>query len=449
MRWLLVLAIVAAPVVVTAKPSVAVAPLDGDTSNKVGNAVAKAAEKEASSVTGPKETGKAMEKLDLSGEMSKKDQKKLRTKLEVDVLITGKVEDEGSENSVALTISGKGMKTSKLKLRFKKATAPKFKSELAAALDKRLSPGEAEEDDEDEDKPRKQKDSDEDKPKKPKDEDEDKPKKKHLAEDEDEDTKVRKKKKHRRDDDDSTEETPRNAVTQVAIRLNAGAGFGRRGLTYDATGAGQPPPVGTAAPSGRVEVEAYPGAMSTLKGFGAGLGVYGDYDMAFGVSITVPGSGGKSAPIKQSHYAIGVRYRVPFGGNSIAFGVGYEGRKYTADRSGLGTNMLDMPDVNYKAVAPNAVGRFAATPTVGIFVGAAFLFLLDAGPIATNNNFGYAKTLAFEGSGGADIMLAKGYGLRFAAELSQVGLSFKATNRGVSAATDRTIGAVASFEVLY
>jgi hypothetical protein len=436
MRWLLVIALVTAPVIAAAKPSVAVVPLDGDPGNKVGNAVAKAAEDDASAVTGPKETGKAMDKLGLSGELDKKDQKKLRGKLEVEILIQGKVEDEGAENAVELTIAGKGIKRSKIKLRFKKASSPSFRTDLREALGKRLSPGEKDDDD-DEQPPKKAK----------RDEDEERPKKRVSDDDSDEErASVRKKKKRRRSSDDD-EETPRHPITQAAIRLNAGAGFGRRGLTYDG-GAGSPPPVGTAAPSGRIEAEAYPASMSTLKGAAAGIGVYGDYDMTFGVSITVPRTT-KSAPIKQSHYSIGARYRIPFGAHSVALGVGYTARTYTADRSGLGMTVLDMPDVSYRAVAPNVMGRFAATPTIGILAGAAFLFLLDAGPIATNANFGFAKTLAFEGSGGVDILLAKNYGLRIAAELSQVGFEFRATVRNVKAATDRTIGATATFEVVY
>ena len=190
--------------------------------------------------------------------------------------------------------------------------------------------------------------------------------------------------------------------------------------------------------------------MSTLKGVAAGIGVYGEYDKSFLVSIRVPGTGGKEAPINQQHYGVGVRYRIPFGEHSVAFGVGYAARKYTADRSGIPAGqMLDMPDVTYTAIAPNAVGRFAATPKVGVFFSGAFLFLMKAGPISTKDGFGYAKTLAFDVAGGVDIALDTNYGLRIAAELSQVGLSFRTKVRDVSAATDRTIGLVASFEVLY
>ncbi len=447
MRLLLIAAavIVTGPAIAVAKPSVAVAPLDGDDGNKVGNAVAKAAEDEASSVTGPKETGKAMEKLDLSGTLDKKDAKKLRAKLDVQVLIQGRVEDEGRENAVELSISGKGVKPSKLKLRFKSATAKSFKSDLRDALAKRLAPDEA--DEEEEDRPKRLSDS-EDKPKK-RDPDEDKPKKRVADSDEDEgDGGSVRKRKRRRDDEG---EPTRHAVTQVAIRANIGAGLGRRGLTYEGGGGtAGPPPIGTAAPSARLEGEAYFGAMSTLKGPAASIGVYGEYDKAFAVSIRVPGTGGKEAPINQQHYGIGVRYRVPFGLHAIAFGVGYASRKYTADRSGLpaGT-MLDMPDVDYSGIAPNVVGRFAATPKVGVFFGGSFLFLLKAGQITTADGFGYAKTLAFDLAGGVDIALDTHYGLRLALELSQVGLTFRNKVRDVSAATDRTIGLVASFEILY
>ena len=446
MRLLLIAAamIVMAPSIARAKPSVAVAPLDGDTNNKVGNAVAKAAEDEASAVTGPKETGKAMEKLDLSGTLDKKDAKKLRTKLDVEILIQGKVEDDGDDKSIQLTVAGKGLKSSKLRLRFK-TVSTKFRNDLREALAKRLAPGEAEEDEED--RPKRLSDND-DKPKKPRDDEEDKPKKRVSSEDDEDTHSVRKKKKRRGGDD---EEPTRHAVTQVAIRLNAGAGFGRRGLTYDGGGGeAGPPPIGTAAPSARVEVEAYPGAMSTLKGVAAGIGVYGDYDKSFLVSIRVPGTGGKEAPINQQHYSVGARYRVPFGEHSVAFGVGYEARKYTADRSGIPTGQtLDMPDVTYAGIGPNAVGRFAATPKIGVFFSGAFLFLMKAGAITTKDGFGYAKTLAFDVAGGVDIALDTNYGLRIAAELAQVGLSFRTKVRDVSAATDRTIGLVASFEVLY
>jgi hypothetical protein len=413
MRWLLALIVLIVPVIAAAKPSVAVAPFEDDDGNKVANAVEKALEREASTVIGHKETGKAMEKLELSGKLSKADKKQLRKKLDVDVIVEGKVEDD----QVELRVSGKGVKTSRFKV--EKGKGAKFREELETELGKRLSP---DKDDDDAEEVAAAPPEDEDKPKKKK-------RKKRVDEDEGE----------------TEEAAPRHLVTQAAIRGNVGAGFARRGLTYDATGTMKPPPVGTAAPSVRVEVEAYPLAMETLKGIAAGFGGYAHFDRAFALSIDVPGGG--TAPIVYQHYSIGVRYRVVFGQSSVAFGIGYAARKYAADRSGLGMAILDMPDTNYGAIAPNVVGRFAATPTIGIFASGALELLMKAGDIT--KDYGYAKTIAFDLAGGADIAFTKNYGMRVAAELNQVGFSFSKPQRGVSGATDRTIGLTASFELLY
>ena len=417
MRWLLALMLWIVPAFALAKPAVAVAPFDGDDGNKVANLVEKALETESSSVIGHKETGKAMDKLDLSGKLSKADKKKLRKRLEVDVIVEGKVEDD----DVELRVSGKGVKTSRFKV--PRGKGAKFRDELRDELGKRLSPDKDDDEQEDVASP-------------PDDEEEDRPKKKR-------------KKRRTSDDDESgddTEAKPRHLVTQTAIRGNVGAGFARRGLTYEASGGMRPPSVGTAAPSAYIEVEAYPTAMESLEGIAAGIGVYGEFERAFALSIDVPGGG--SAPIVQQHYAIGVRYRLAFGQSTVAAGIGYAARKYSADRSGLGEmQILDMPDVSYGAVAPNVVARFAVTPTIGVFAGGQFELLLKAGDIT--KDFGYAKTIAFEIGGGADIAFTPRYGMRIAAEMHQVGFKFSKPQRGVSAATDRTIGLTASFEVLY
>lgn len=409
MRWLLALIVLIVPVIAGAKPTIAVAPFDDDDGNKVANIVEKALESEAESVTGPKETGKAMARLGLSGTLDKAEKKKLRRKLDVDVIVEGKVDDE----EVELRISGKGVKTSRFKI--ERGKGAKFRDALRTELGKRLS---VDKDDDDAD--------------------------------EDERPKQKKKKKKRSDEGDEDEgegerEPSRHLVTQAAIRGNVGAGFARRGLTYDASGNMAPPPVGTASPSVRFEVEAYPGAMKTLDGVAAAFGGYAHFDRALLLSIDVPGGG--NAPIVHQHYSIGVRYRLVFGQSTVAFGIGYAARQYVADRSSLGMRVLDMPDTSYAAIAPNVVARFPATPKVGIFGSGAFDLLLKAGDIT--EDFGYAKTIAFDLAAGADIAFTPRYGLRVAAELNQVGFSFSKTTRGVSGATDRTIGLAASFEVLY
>jgi hypothetical protein len=494
---LLVVMLVATPVV--ARPRVAVAPLDGDDDQKVSEIVADAAGAHAK-VTGPKRVSKAIDTLSIST-LDKKSVKKLRANLEVDVVIHGAV----TKKHLELTLSGKGKQKATLALDFKSTKA--LKKELAARLGKKLDdvagPADDSDDDDDDEEARKAKEAeerkkrdeeerkkkddeerearrkrddddrrrkhgDDDRRRKHDDDDDDRRGKKRVASDDDDDRSVRrrsdddddddrrgKKRRHRRDDDDDLDAPPRNPITQAALWLDAGGAFARRTLTYTATGTMQPPPVGTAAAAAAIEGELYPGAFKTLRGPAARLGVFGDYSYTFGLGIAVPGTT-TTAKIKEGHYSIGVRYRVTFGSSSVAFGLAYWRRWYIADRTGLTMpTQLDMPDTDYKAVAPGVVARFAAAPKVGLVVAADIPLMLDAGPIAKSAGYGPADVLAFEVVAGAQIMLAPHAALLLRGDVSQQGFTFAgkagsmAAARGVTAATDRSLGLTATIGILY
>src|SRR5207249_778533 len=115
------------------------------------------------------------------------------------------------------------------------------------------------------------------------------------------------KRKHHRES-----EVPRNVYTQATAWLAAGAAGARRTLTYDASGNMQPPSVGTAAGSGRVEGEVYPGASTSLHDPLAAFGAFGGVSRTLGLGIAVPGTT-ITAPIKDGHYEIGARVRFAFG----------------------------------------------------------------------------------------------------------------------------------------
>jgi hypothetical protein len=217
----------------------------------------------------------------------------------------------------------------------------------------------------------------------------------------------------------------------------------------------QPPSVGTAAAAASIEGEVYPGSFKSLRGAAARLGVFGDYSTTFGLGIAVPGAN-TTAKIKDGHYSIGIRYRVAFGSSSVAFGLAYWRRWYIADRTGLTMpTQLDMPDVDYKAVAPGVVARFAAAPKVGLVIAADVPLMLDAGPIAKTAGYGAADVLSFEVVAGAQIMLAPHAALLLRGDFSQQGFSFAgkpgsmAAARGVTAATDRSVGLTATIGILY
>ncbi len=467
------------PAIALAKPKVAIAPIDGDDDGKVGALVAEEAGAHAT-VTSAKHVSKTMSALGIGDTESPRALKKLRIKLDVDAVIHGKVDRDKKTKHLEITVSGRAGKESTFELDFKTVT-PKVKKQLRDKLEKHIADageGEAAEQDED-DEPKKKtfedkksdddssrKKSDDDAPRKKSDDDtarkksdDDRPARKsdddrpkRVASDDDS-TRTRKRsddddestrKRHRRRDD---EEAPaRNVVTQGALFADAGAFGARRTLTYDGTGMGAPPPVGTAELAAAVEGELYPGAFSTTKA-SAAIGIYGSFGKAFGLSIPVPGSNASSA-IDAGYYSVGLRYRFVFGTSSFAVGAAYWNQHYIADRNLMGA-MLDMPDTNYTAVAPGVLAKFAVSPTMGVRLGAEVPLMLSSGQITSTGSFGVAQIIAFSLDGGLDVALGDNYGVHFAGVFEQIGLSFKATSRGVSSATDRTMGVTATFAVIY
>lgn len=421
--------------VALAKPTVAVAPFEGDSDKRVADVVAEVAGEDAD-VIGPAKTEKTMRKLDMSSELDRKDLTKLRAKLDADFILSGKIDKDGSNKTLELGVTEKGRQTQKFTITYKKADSAKFKNQIREALGRRASGGGDNEPDEVENND---------------DDDDDKKKKK-----------TKKKKKKRGGDDEEEEEEAeeedigeRHAVTQVAIRVWAGASFGRRTLTNDSSATNKPPSVGTAAPSGRIEGEVYPLAIDTIKGAAAGIGAFGRYERAFGVKINVPLDPDDST-IQQTNFMIGARYRFSISQATIAIGVAYAGRKYLADRSALDDpNALDMPDVKYKGVAPGLMARFPITPTIGGYVGGDIVLMMSTGQIQKTESYGPADVFAFELEGGLDVAFGANYGMHIGADFSQIGLSFSgkpgtmAAARGVKKATDRTYSALAAFVVTY
>jgi hypothetical protein len=461
-RWLTVLFVLALPVVVAAKPKVAVAPIEGDsTTNGVGKIVAEAADDHAK-VIGPAKTGEAMESLGITT-LNGKALKKLRVKLEVELIVHGKIEKDGKKLHLSLTIQGKGKNKTDIDLMFKDNKA--LKKDLSKKLEKRfdsLLGGEEDPDDEDappkkheDDPPKKHEDdppkhADDDHPKK---HDDDHPKKrvaeddsvrKHRGDDDEDDTKHRKHRKHHDE---------RNPITQEAAWVDGGAELARRTLTWDGTGADLVPHVGTAAAAAYVDGEIYPAAFDKLGG-AAAFGLYGDVSHTLGLSITIPGMSA-SVPIRDGHYQIGARYRFTFGSSSLAVGASYWRRYYLADLSAPMAAMLDMPGVNYTAVAPGALLRFAATPTIGGFAEVAVPLVLASGQIQSAKSYGRGTVIAFDVKAGAQIVLGPHYALALAASFDQVGIKYQAganslaATRGISHSTDRTVGVTASIGILY
>jgi len=131
---------VAMPGHATAKPKakIAVAPLSGDSGNKIAAAVVEALDGKDFVVVGPKETGREITKLGLPDELDAKATRKLAQKLGVVAVIDGKVGKAGGKRSLHLEVHRRGQPDAGFTVAFTSATSAKFRRVVHAEIDKKL-----------------------------------------------------------------------------------------------------------------------------------------------------------------------------------------------------------------------------------------------------------------------------------------------------------------------
>jgi len=495
---------IAIPADALAKPKakLAVAPLNGDPGNKVGNAIVDALAGKDFVVIAPKDTHREMTKAGMSDQLDGKAARKLAKKLDAIAVIDGDVGKAGKKRSLHVQIHRRGKPDADFTLQFKTTTSEGFRrtvhDEVMKKLDDAGGPDQADDDDDDakklaaaraaeeDDRKRKladdeaatrrakQRDDDEATSRRAKqraDEDattkrsrsrtDDDPgarKRKRTAEtDDDAEPSVRKRKSRKRAEDD--------AAPLVVARASAGASLAQRRLSWETraglTALQMPPSVVTTAGAARVDGELYPFALANPSSSLAGLGFAGAYEKTLGLSIKVPNQTVR-APIDQARYSIGARYRLRVGdASSVTLGLDYVRQHYIADRSGLMAAVLDTPDFDYTAIAPGAGFSTPLGSSIALFAGLDGLLILNTGPVQDAASYGPATVYGIDAVTGLDIALARQIGLRIALAYSQISFSFsgkgtQATNRDndttpvdVNGATDRAIGLTATIGVTY
>jgi hypothetical protein len=489
---------VSLPLDALAKPKqrIAVAPLQGDPGNKVAQAVVDALAGKDFVVVGPREVSRELTRLGASDELTPRDARRLATKLDVVAVIDGSVDKAGSKRSLHLEVHRRGKAASGFTVEFKSMASAGFRRGVHDEVVRKLggAAGEPDTDDDDDDAARKlaakQAADDEAAARSRKQTADDEDRKRRLADDE-----AAGKRAHQRDDEvaagkrahprDDAPDRRRNRVAsddapavrkrrargqrdddpapQPVARAAAGASLAQRRLTFDTrTGFAEVPPrVITLAGAGRVDGEIYPFALANPGSGLAGLGLAAAYDKTFGLAIKIPNQM-VQAPINQSHFAIGARYRFGIGeAGSVALGLDYVGRHYTADRSGLMGILLDAPDVDYAAVAPGIAARTPVTETIAVFGGLDGLLMLDTGQIQQSTSYGPATVYGVEATAGVEIAVSRQVGLRVAIEYSQISFSFNnagvqansrdsdPTTQDVRGAVDRSIGLAATLGLAY
>ena len=262
---------------------------------------------------------------------------------------------------------------------------------------------------------------------------------------------------------------PAHAANRVAVRADLGVSVQNRSVTFTNRqnfAQGPKPYSNSPVPGARLEAEVYPFAFSDPRSPIAGLGIAGEYDHT--LSLTLRTSAEPTVPVaaSQSHWSIGVRYRIPFGRTSLSptltLGAGVGKRSFTTDRSGLmDPRSLDLPDTAYALFDPGMHLRIPLAAALALTVGGKALLITDAGPIQTPDAYGQATAFGVSAQAGLDIVIGNRFAIRLSGEFVQIGFDFTgngelSNNRDLEPATqdvggaaDRAIGGAVTFGVLY
>jgi hypothetical protein len=460
-----------------AKSKIAIAPIDGDESEEMADALETAIDGSELDVTGTRSTGRMLDRLGYDIDLTSKQAKKLGAELDVDAVLVGSLATKDGHKVLHFHLYVRGKKTRGFTVTFNNARSDRFKLMLREKLvDKIENPDDARsakaDDEEDDDEGRHKK-----KRRDHEDEDDDGPRakkkhkrhKKHVADRDEDDEEDEEADEAEEDEDGVHVRASGRPANRVALRFDLGVSVQNRSLAFTSRKNNFPqapnPYSNAPVPGMRFDVELYPLAFSKPNSFAAGLGIAAAFDRTFALSLSTTDEPGVPVKATQQQWSAGVRLRIPFGGPrlpSLTLAGDYGVRAFTTDRGGLmDPASLDLPDTKYTFVAGGLDLRFPLAGTVALVVDGRAIGVLDAGPIQQPEQYGQARVFGVQAAAGLDIVLRGRYAIRFAGELSQFGFAFVGngamsnsrdndpTSKDVGGAADRSIGGAATFGVVY
>ncbi|MEO7735941.1 MAG: hypothetical protein ABIY55_33605 [Kofleriaceae bacterium] len=260
-----------------------------------------------------------------------------------------------------------------------------------------------------------------------------------------------------------------HSANLIPLRVDLGLAFDQRSFSFTTTMAGNPGDTALSpAPAIVIGGEVYPFALSSHpKPALAKLGLALSYGRT--LALDAPAGAGK-APVTESAFAIGLRYRLVIGQRSelsptLTLGLGYALRQFSPDESGVtdaaSKTTLEQrtPASNVSMIAPGVTFRYPVNRRFAVLATARGMVVAGAGTIQEPTSYGSATAYGLDGMLGLDVLLGKRFVARLAGELTQVHYSFNggaltnldgdATTKEVSALTDRSLGGSLSLGVLY
>ncbi len=271
-----------------------------------------------------------------------------------------------------------------------------------------------------------------------------------------------------RDDGITARASRREGRPLLAAIVEAGPSVTGRSLTFATRGNFAQAPdgyTGPYVPGARVAGAIYPLAFTKAGGAAAGLGLDFEYDQTLSLTTRTSAAADIALPTTQKHWVVGARYRIAFGQRatspSVTLGAGYGRRVFIVDRSGLPAGIdLDLPDVDYRFIAPSVglrlpVGRVTLTAD-----GRALLFR-KAGAIQNPDQYGGAKVTGGDAQIGLEVAVTSrvmvhlsGYGTIIGFDFVGNGAASTSrdddpTTQDVGGARDQYVGGAIALGVAY
>lgn len=472
-----------------AKPKVALTEIEGDTTGEVRAAVIAALDGKDLALVNSRDVNRAAAKVGPIGDFTEKDFGKLEAALEADAIVLGKLDNSGETKSLKFRLFIHNKMEKGFTVSFKDPKSPKFRTALHDKMVEKI--GAAGTADREPDDATGKKPDDADASGAGKKPDDVRPNVKKA------DPEPVKKVEPTR----STTATPSggkptpktetrvaavepaetvsaraepvtarpHSANLIPIRVDLGLSLAQRSFSFTTTMAGNPANTSLSpGPGILVAAEVYPLALSSHpRPALARLGLAVSYDRT--LSLDAP-AGTAKAPVTESAWSIGLRYRFVFGvptelSPTLTVGLGYGQRQFAPDESGVtdstGKTALEKntPASDVSTFDPGAAFRYPVNRRFAVLAAARGMLVTGAGTIQQATSYGPATAYGIDGTLGLDIVLGKRFAVRIAGELTQVHYSFSggaltnldsdATTKEVSAMSDRTLGGAVTLGVLY
>ncbi len=260
---------------------------------------------------------------------------------------------------------------------------------------------------------------------------------------------------------------PERDPRDSGIETVAGVSFVSRKLDFTIADGLQDTPQGydgALVPGVYAAAELYPMALVQRSGDGVArdFGISLVVDKVLLIKSRLEGVGG-DLPTEQLRFGGGLVYRWNFGsatGPTLKLGVRYNRMSFNIDETEAeNPDAIEIPDVEYSYLDPGIGLRVPLGESLALLAEGRYVYVLDAGQIQDDDQYGETSVFAFEADLGGELKLTDNLIARAGARYAQYSLDFEGNGdltdrtgdgmQDVTAARDRYLGVYATAGVLF